>query len=280
MKDLTRTAYSPARVNSRSATPDPSALATSAGPAQRDVLVAQAAATTPQSGSVTRPPAVRRLAQPPTPNIVRAPTDDQATNPIRHGPLIFPSGPKNGADIAVASVKRLISPGASHLEAGTPIPLYNLPNNAKATVRDGHLEGAAEAGMFYYYVTDDGTPISRVEVGTNAATGSAHAGGVSFKPLPEVPQAVDQLASLDQLQKGSYEVRLLVYSILVGRGASQARYVIWLKADNGDADLFYPVPSASPFPTSTPIGTLSTAAEFVQSLRGPRGTSGGPAVGP
>jgi hypothetical protein len=149
-----------------------------------------------------------------------------------------------------------------------------LPNPSNAIIQNGHLESVRETDSFFYYVTDEGKPVSRATVTLDPLTGLAKWGGTTSKPLPEVPLALERLTVLDKLQTGHYEARILEYDILVGRGSTRTNYAIWLKADDSGTDLIYPVSAASPNPASTPLGTLYNVEDFVRTLRPLKGSSG------
>jgi len=69
-------------------------------------------------------------------------------------------------------------------------------------------------------------------------------------------RALDQLAKLNQVRAGSYEVRLLRFSAIL-------LMAIWLKSDTGDPDIIYPL---APAPDVLQADKPCSADDFLKAI--------------
>jgi hypothetical protein len=152
-----------------------------------------------------------------------------------------------------------------------PLARYNLL--IPETV-DGKLSVQAEG--WEYLVRSNAQSVqgvAAVSVRTTSA-GTSQMMSLQYENVagPEV-RALDQLATVEQIGSGSYEVRLLQVFGLVGNLPVQ---VFWLKAESGDADLFYEPLSPNPnLFSKLQFEKLYSKEEFLKVARGnPPGSRG------
>jgi hypothetical protein len=131
------------------------------------------------------------------------------------------------------------------------------------------LEIATFSDFVTYFVEADGQQIQAVTTDVNLNEGSNDlsrwitlSSGIHGLDTAGLRGALDQLAALDQVRAGSYEVRFLMIPDLFGNGSAAA---IWLKSDAGGADLVY-VPAPAPG-SGIQAEKLYTADEFLKIIR-------------
>jgi hypothetical protein len=138
------------------------------------------------------------------------------------------------------------------LQMMPPLPIYNIRTEGLADIAQGGGLENAQAGDFYYPIESAGKPVMGVEVGKSTANGDFV---VTIGGMTGIAAALDQLATNDQVNAGSYEARILSVP-------NANAEVIWLKSDTGaDNDLVY-IPGTK----ADPDGTLYTAADYLKTL--------------
>ncbi len=134
-----------------------------------------------------------------------------------------------------------------------PLATYYLQLNLLD--QGGTLESAALLEGFNYVVLSSEQAFANVTVvANNSGKAQSLRMLATGANIGDVPNALDQLRILDQLQSGSYEARLLS-----SPGLFRA---IWLKSDPGGSDLIYIVAPAPPLEA----GKLYTVEEFVKTI--------------
>jgi hypothetical protein len=187
--------------------------------------------------------------------------------------LRFVSGPTNGSDLVLKGMKNAV-----HLPAGAPsmgdvsaleakpLPIYILPL-AKIANGEG-LENVQPAG-YQYLIEENGALVLTEEVKVDesgVATRIGRKGGtLAALGGSSIMNALNQLQNLEQIQTGSYEVRLL----RTAPGGVNLM-TLWLKSDASGADLIYALPAPNPklpLPGGLQAGKLYTVDEFLNIFR-------------
>jgi len=171
-----------------------------------------------------------------------------AQSPSEKG-LHFANGPSDAVPVVNSALKNppFIQGHPLLADFGTlqvlpPLARYNLL--IPETTSTGAL--SVQADGWEYLVKSllrSGEGVAAVSVRTTAF-GNSQMLSLQYENIagPEV-RALGNLAALEQIRSGSYEVRLLQVFGLVSNNPVQ---IIWLKPDTGDADLFYEPLSPNP----------------------------------
>jgi hypothetical protein len=178
--------------------------------------------------------------------------------------LNFDLGPRDATAMVRTGLQRLAarknplnlrSDSVAALGVGSQHAVYDL--HADEIAGGGGLETAHATG-FRQLVTNATTAIAAAEVQADPSGGAALLANLNYGPyVAASAKAFADLANLDAVRNGDYEVRLLRFSAI---------YVvaIWLKGSGGSADIIYPLP---PAPSPLTAETALTPAEFLSAIR-------------
>lgn len=178
-------------------------------------------------------------------------------------PLHYATEPQNGAELVRAGLNQLatrasylstrnIELGATELKP--PHAIYDL--RADEIARGAGLASARATG-FRYMVEAPGGSIAAAEVQADASGKAALLATVNYGPyVVATTRALDDLAKLEQVGAGSFEVRLLRFSAI-------QLMAIWLKSDAGGADIVYPL---APAPTALKAETPYSVDDFLKAI--------------
>jgi len=172
-------------------------------------------------------------------------------------PIRFATAPSNGSVLVQKGLDRLSKRNNpltrrgvdfGSLQVQQPHAVYDLRADA---VANGGLASATLSG-FRYFVQSGSKNVAAAEVhATGADWLVAH---FNYGPYVEATaQALTQVAVLEPVKGGSYEVRMLRFSAI-------ALVALWLKSDTGGDDFIYPV---APVPPGLEAGTLYTEDDFL-----------------
>jgi hypothetical protein len=193
--------------------------------------------------------------------------------------LRFAPEPQNGSALVQAGLNRILrrpeAPAAMQAmtltttQVTAPHAVYDL--DADKVAAGGGLETARATG-FRYLVNTAGNSVAAAEVQVDASGAAQVLANVNFGPfVAATSQALAYLSTLSQVASRSYEARLL-------RFAAIGVMAIWLKADEADADIVYPL---APVPDMLQPGKTYAPADFfaaVMLLAKKRAANRGPAV--
>jgi hypothetical protein len=179
-------------------------------------------------------------------------------------PLRFAADPANGTSLVQTGLRRL---GArpnylsrtvsdfSSLQLADRHPVYDL--RAEAVAGGGGLETATLSGV-RYLVQDGSSPVAAAEVSLDGAGSATVLANLSYGPYVEATAlALAEIATLDAVAAGSYEVRLL-------RFAAIYLMALWLRPDSGGADIIDPL---APAPPGLNAGQVYSPADLLQIIR-------------
>ena len=128
------------------------------------------------------------------------------------------------------------------LQVTTPHAIYNL--NVNEVVGDGNVTGRITG--FCYLIEVSGKPAAVAELRLDESWTVVRLKSVSFgHQAHAISHGLRQLAVLDQVIAGSYEVRVF-------RIPNLYLMAIWLKSDTGDDDIIYPLGAKPGLAAETP----------------------------
>ncbi len=146
-----------------------------------------------------------------------------------------------------------------HVEIMQPLAQYNLANR-NAIIQGAGLELAKPAG-FIYLVEEGGQQVSFAEarvMGNGQIDVSTNFGGTN----ESIVTALEEVAALDQVKAGSFEVRLLI--LPTGPPLPGRERVIWLHAETDGTNLIYPLDANKLH--GIEAGQLYTPDDFLNTL--------------
>jgi hypothetical protein len=178
-------------------------------------------------------------------------------------PLRFAIEPQDGSELVRAGLNRLAARRShvsmravdfSAVQLKPPHAIYDL--RADEIANGAGLASAHATGFRYLVEAPSGT-VAAAEVHADASGRATLLANVNYGPfVAATARALDQLAKLNQVRAGSYEVRLLRFSAIL-------LMAIWLKSDTGDPDIIYPL---APAPDVLQADKPCSADDFLKAI--------------